>query len=78
MLDLLGVVRITGIYLFTNVLEEPPDPFFKVKMVAAHSCESDFVIGRYGKDEVSTYPSPPEEITKCMSIYVEPQIHSSV
>jgi hypothetical protein len=39
MLDLLGVVRITGIYTFTDVLEEPPVSFFKVKMEAAHSCE---------------------------------------
>jgi hypothetical protein len=39
MLDLLGVVRITGIYTFTDVSEEHPVSFFKVKMEAAHSCE---------------------------------------
>jgi hypothetical protein len=39
MLDLLGVVRITGMYTSTDVLEEPPVSFFKVKMEAAHSYE---------------------------------------
>jgi hypothetical protein len=29
-LDLLGVVRITGMYTFTDVLEEPSVSFFKV------------------------------------------------
>jgi hypothetical protein len=38
-LDLLGVVFFTGIYTFTDVLEEPAVSFFKVKMEAAHSYE---------------------------------------